>query len=144
MAVKKQTTPPPPRSLEEIEADMHRMASMSCKPSATLHRPAVGTIIDENQTVKWNREEVQRQRDAYDQKVKELNTKKNLWRDRLSVELYERMVLELDGKITTKGAEQIFAQAYSDGHANGVSEVFIYLRRYLELFSDVLNAKEDK
>lgn len=32
---------------------MHRMASMSCKPAGT--RPKIGDIIDENQTVKWNR-----------------------------------------------------------------------------------------
>lgn len=133
--------PLPPRDLEELEAEMHRMASMSCKPAGT--RPKTGDIIDENQTVKWNREEVERRRAEYDAKVKDLNTKKNQWRDSLEKELYERMVIELDGKITTKGAAKIFAEAYEEGHSAGVSEVFIYLRRFLELFNDVLNAKEE-
>lgn len=144
MAVKpstKKRPPLPPRDLEELEAEMHRMASMSCKPAGT--RPKTGDIIDENQTVKWNREEVERCRAEYDAKVKDLNTKKNQWRDSLEKELYERMVIELDGKITTKGAARIFAEAYEEGHSAGVSEVFIYLRRFLELFNDVLNAKEE-
>lgn len=132
---------PPPRDLEEIEADMHRMASMSCRPAGS--RPKTGDIIDENQTVRWNREEVERRRAEYDAKVKDLNTKKNQWRDTLEKELYERMVLDFNGKITTKGAARIFAQAYEDGHAHGISEVFIYLRRLMELFINVLEDKED-
>lgn len=129
------------RSLEELESEMHRMASMSCKPAGT--RPRIGDVIDENQTVKWNREEVERRRAEYDQRVKDLNTRKNQWRDSLEKELYERMVLDLDGKITTKGAAKIFAEAYEEGHSAGVSEVFIYLRRFMELFDEVLNSKED-
>jgi len=145
MAVKKEKRPPlppPPRDLEELEAEMHRMASMSCKPAGT--RPKIGDVIDENQTVKWNREEVERRRAEYDQRAKDLNTKKNQWRDSLEKELYERIVLELEGKVTTKGAARIFSEAYEYGHSAGVSEVFIFLRRFMELFSDVLNAKEDR
>lgn len=135
MSVAKPKKKVEPRSLEELESEMHRMASMSCKPAGT--RPRIGDVIDENQTVKWNREEVERRRAEYDQRVKDLNTRKNQWRDSLEKELYERMVLDLDGFIPVEGAKIIFQRAYEEGHAGGVSEVFIYLRRHMEMFSDI-------
>ena len=83
------------RSLEEIKEDVLDMAQMSCK--STLPYPKVNTVIDEDKSVKWNREEVERQRKAYTDDVAKRNTEKNKRRDELTKELYKTIASEVGG-----------------------------------------------
>ena len=69
------------RDLYDIKCDLEEMANMSCKPSTT--KPKTGDIIDEDKSVKWNREEVVRLQNEYEKEVKELNTAKNKRREKL-------------------------------------------------------------
>lgn len=122
------------RDWTEIIDDLERMCAMSCKP--TRHRLKPDTVIDEDKSVKWNREEVQRQNDLYEQEVKELNSKKNRLRDSLYDEIYEKISYELD--IPKDKAKPIWAYAYNEGHSYGVHGVVQLVMELIDLFNDVL------
>ena len=50
---------------------------MPCKPSENFRKVKTGDIIDEEKSVRWNREEVERLKEAYGEEVKRLNREKN-------------------------------------------------------------------
>ena len=55
------------------------LGNFSCKPDRDeFPYPKIGTIIDEDRSVKWNKEEVDRQRAVFETRVEDLNKYKNL------------------------------------------------------------------
>ena len=130
------------RSFDLIKEDFRDMETMSCKPSFV--KPKNGAVIDEDKSVKWNREEVARLQAAYDEEVKRLNTEKNKWRDELYDELYVAIQNEVGGGISVNDASAIFWKAYERGHSAGYSEVFGYLNDLMDFVGDIVNHRNDK
>ena len=128
------------RELYDIKRDLEEMVNMSCKPSYI--RPKTGDVIDEDKSVKWNREEVERLQNSYDEEVKKLNIAKNKRRDDLYKELYKVIRKEVGG-ITIKDAQQIFSYAYAEGHSYGYNEVFIKLDDIIQLVGGIVNNRND-
>lgn len=128
------------RDLYDIKCDLEEMANMSCKPSKT--KPKTGDVIDEDKSVKWNREEIIRLQNEYEEEVKALNTAKNKRRDDLYKELYKVIRHEVKG-ITLNDAQQIFQYAYSEGYAYGYNEVFSKLDDIILLISRIVNHEND-
>lgn len=128
------------RDLYDIKCDLEEMANMSCKPST--QKPRTGDVIDEDKSVKWNREEVIRLQNAYEEEVKALNTAKNKRRDDLYKELYKVIRHEAKG-ITINDAQQIFQYAYNEWHSYGYNEVFNKLDELIPLISRIVNHEND-
>lgn len=128
------------RDLYDIKHDLEVMANMSCKPS--WKKPKTDDVIDEDKSVKWNREEVIRLQNAYEDEVKKLNTAKNKRRDDLYKELYKVIRYEIKG-ITINDAQQIFQYAYNKGHSYGYNEVFNKLDELIDLIGKILNHEND-
>lgn len=128
------------RDLYDIKCDLEEMANMSCKPS--FPKPRTGDVIDEDKSVKWNREEVIRLQNAYEEEVKKLNTAKNKRRDDLYKELYKIIRHEVKG-ITINDAQQIFQYAYDGWHSYGYEEVFNKLDDVILLVSRIVNHEND-
>lgn len=128
------------RDLYDIKCDLEEMENMPCKPP--LPKPRTGDVIDEDKSVKWNREEVIRLQNVYDEEVKKLNTAKNKRRDDLYRELYKVIRHEVKG-ITVNDAQQIFQYVYSKSHAYGYEEVFNKLDDIIVLISNIVNNKND-
>lgn len=124
------------RGWQEIRSDFQDMANMSCRP--LVGKVPTNHVFDENQSVKWNREQVEAHNRKHDQEVKDLNTKKNKRRDELMEEICYKIVHELDFRINTDGAKKIFNRAYEQGHSNGIIEVFYHLEELVSLFYEVL------
>lgn len=124
------------RDWTEILTDLEDMCSMSCKP--TRKKLKADTIIDEEKSVKWNREEVQRQNDLYKEELKDLNTKKNNRRDTLEKEVFEKIADEIKG-VSVEKARHIWNYAYEDSHSYGVISVISTVQELIDLFNDVLN-----
>lgn len=123
------------RSLYDIKNDLEDMSTMSCKPS--MKRPKNGDIIDENNSVKWNREEVIRLQNVYDNEVKMLNTAKNKRRDELFKELYKVIRHEVGG-ITINDANEIFKYVYNNS-GSGWTDCFDKLEEIIQLVSGIIN-----
>lgn len=128
------------RNLDEIRKDLEDMEKMSCKPTAI--RPKTGTFIDEEKSVRWNKEEVVRQQETYDAEVKRLNQEKNKRRDSLYSELYKVIKSEVKG-ISIGDAKSIFGRAYEEGHSYGYAQVFSELDDLMSFVSDIVNHKND-
>ena len=127
------------RDLVDIEMDMISMEKIICKPD--WNKPKIGTIIDEEKSVRCNREEVDRLREKFDNEVKALCTQKNKKRDDLQNETYIVIQNEVKG-ISLNKAKKIWNYAYAEGHAAGWSHVFSILREVCDLVDEVLNGKD--
>lgn len=81
-----------------------------------------GQIIDEDKSIKWNREEVERYRAAREAE------EKRLWVLRNELDsLYEKTLMKAladEYEISTKEASIIWTQAYADNHSFGISSVY--------------------
>lgn len=73
-------------------------ANMSCKPD--FKKLNTNHIEDENMSVKWNREYVEKQNIKYEEAVKELNRKKNLKREEVVLRLNHLVNKELEYKFS--------------------------------------------
>lgn len=90
--------------------EMKQVDRMSCKPD--FKRLKVGDIVDEDKSVKWNREYVEENRKKYDEEVKRLNTLKN----KTKVDIQNRMVRDIAKETGTSEtvAKMIYNMAYQD------------------------------
>lgn len=124
------------RSWEEIIDDFHSMANMSCKPSRS--KLPTNYVFDEDQTVRWNREQLVTHNAAVDGEIKDLNTKKNKWRDTLVDEIADKIVEDTGGRLTHEGAVGVFLYAHNKAHSYGVYQVFSEMRDLIDLMDKVL------
>lgn len=130
------------KTWEEVEDDFRCMNSMSCKPNLT--KLPKGWITDENQSVKWNREQVELNNQNYQKAVAELNTKKNEALDAIYEEIYKKIQDEVGYGISKKSAIKIWNHAYSEGHSCGFYTIRSYLEELIDLISEILDEQDRK
>ena len=128
------------KTWEEIESDFRRMDSMSCKPNFT--KLPKGWITDEDQSVTWNREQVELNNQNYQKAVTELNTKKNKARDEIMEDIYIKIEDEDGHGISRNSAIKIWNYAYAEGHSSGWMNIKIYLEEIIDLISDILGEQK--
>lgn len=111
----------------------------SCKPDPDKfpkYKP--NDIIDEDKSVKWNREEVIRRIAARDDEVKRLNQYKihicNLYEEGLVKKLAKRH------NLTIAKSKIIWEAAYRENHSNGVFATLGAYEDFAELYNKVLKA----
>lgn len=124
------------KTWEEIESDFRSMNAMSCKPN--FARLPKDWITDENQSVKWNREQVELNNQDYQKSVKELNAKKNKARDAVYEDIYKKIQDEVRYDISRESAIKIWNYAYAEGHSCGWNNIKICLDNIIDLVSEVL------
>jgi hypothetical protein len=121
------------RDWKEIRHSWSKMMDMSCKPINPKLKE--GTVIDENKTVKWNKEEVNRINALREEEIKKLNTAKNLERDKLEDEIVKKLAEE--GNISYAKAKKIYGYAYSQDHSWGLSAVLDTAHELMDFFLEV-------
>lgn len=125
---------------DEIVVEFEAYQNMSCTPT-DVKKYKEGTIIDEDKTVRWNREEVERRNAEYRAVVGKLNTVRNKARDTVFEHIYAYIKDELGAACTQKKAEAIWNYAYEAGHAYGIVEIKNYLDEIMDL-AEILMGKE--
>lgn len=112
----------------------------SCKPDPDLFpNQREGDIIDEEQSVRWNRKEVARRIQARKDEVKRLNAEKN--------DLYNKAVdlaikyIQQETKLNEKKARLLWSKVYDEHHAY-FDDVLSYLDDEIEFVQEILK-KED-
>ena len=98
------------------------------------------SVIDEDKSVKWNREEIQRRNDVREQKRKDLRILENNIRN-----VYENAIVEslaTEYKISYDEAKLIYDFSYTEHHSYGVSEVVDYCYEYLQLYENLKNVRK--
>ena len=108
-------------SNDEIIRRGNEVFLMSCKPD--FKKLPVGYITDENQSVKWNREQVEISNARYNDEVARLNSLKNAKRDELYEDIYATIQDYVGHGFTREQAITVWNYAYSKGHAYGMSDI---------------------
>lgn len=110
---------------------------ISTKPSRKLLRS--GTIIDENKSVEWNREQVIAENSKYHDEVTQLRDMKN----NQIIEVQDKIIDEyiadgLDYSMSHMAMTVIFNQAYMLGHSGGANQIFNHLDELISFVNDLL------
>lgn len=119
------------------------LENFSCKPDRDkFPYPKVGSIIDEEKSVKWNREEVERQRNAYLTKVQEINQSRNF----VIVNLRDQLakVLAKENKLTINESKELFTYAFNIDYNNGVRAVVNTYKDLAKMYKNLLNIHDNK
>lgn len=130
------------KSVDELVTNYETFCNtFSCKPDPQIYsRPKIGTIIDEDQSVRWNREEVERLRNTYENRAKELNQYKNT-----IMNTYEKHIIKLlaeENGITIDESVTIWAYAWMRSHDEGMKSVVYTFNEIVDLYIDLLNFKK--
>lgn len=114
----------------------------SCKPNREEYPyPKETDVIDEDKSVKWNREEVQRLRRAFESKVEELNRYKNLISSAFEGRIIE--ILAKDNSISVEESQKIWSYAYSEGHSCGIRNVIFCYEEFISVYADLLKIRKE-
>lgn len=130
------------KSVDELVTNYETFCNtFSCKPDPQIYsRPKIGTIIDEDQSVRWNREEVERLRNTYENRVKELNQYKNT-----IMNTYKKHIIKLLAKengITIDESVIIWTYAWRESHDEGMKSVVYTFNEIVDLYIELLNLKK--
>lgn len=111
----------------------------SCKPDRKIYPyPNNNDVIDENKTVKWNREEVKRLRERFENRVVELNKYKNkLFSE---YKYWFITLLNKDNNISYSESFKIWEYAYSENHSSGIKYVVFKYEEIVDLYNDLLKS----
>lgn len=119
------------------------LGNFSCKPDRDeFPYPKIGTIIDEEKSVKWNREEVDRQRTAFETRVEDLNKYKNL----IDVNFKEQLnrLLAKDSHITIAESKKLFDFVYKTDYTKGIRVVVNTYKDLAKMYKELLEIHDSK
>lgn len=121
-----------PKTWVVIQYEWEEMERMSCAPQ-NIRKLRTGTIINEDQTVRWNREEVERNNLEYAAAVADLNRAKNKYRDGICEDIYYAIQCEVGNGLTRIQALHLWNMAYENGHAFGWYDIMRHLESLMRL-----------
>ena len=123
----------PPDSWEEIEADYRAACSLSCKPDDSFQKVKTGDVIDEDKSVRWNREEVERLKEVYAEEVKRLNREKNSAITDATMRAVR--LISQEAEVSEEKARILWDFVYEKYHAYG--EMFQHIDEYIDLVNQM-------
>lgn len=97
-------------------------------------------IFDENQTVKWNRDEVNRYNESIDKQLQEYDNSEHSGNNNFQEDVIAYLIEEYG--FNKEMASKVFYKAYEDGHSCGYSEVLTYAMDYGEFVDEVIKLKK--
>lgn len=113
--------------------------NFSCKPDEKeFPKYNRGDIIDEDKSVKWNREEVERRINVRAEEVKRLQTLRNKLDN-----LYEKTIIKTLAKkykISAKEAGIIWEKAYEDSHSFAITSVYDTFLELADMYEELRKA----
>ena len=117
-------------TIEALYNMAEQYTKFSCKPKSNKYK--IGSVLDEDKSVKWNREEVERLNKIHDDEVKELNRHKN----ELYVGLVKaiKMYIIQETNVSEKQADKIYNYLCNTYHSYGLRECLNQLDDLLDLF----------
>lgn len=132
-----------PKDWGEIKTDFEAMQQFSCVPS-DIFKVKQGHIFDEDQSVKWNKEQVEINNENYRKKVARLNTEKNRLRNAIYEDIYYSIQCEVGHGLSRNKAIAIWEYAFTNGHSSGYNEILYHLNALMELADKLLSEEVSK
>ena len=108
-------------ALSEFQDRWNRMEKRSCVPA--FKKVPKDYVFDEEKSVKWNKEQVEKHNTNYDEAVKRLNTQKNKERDAILEDIYSFIQNEIGHNLSKEKAVAVFnfVKTYSDNEKQRIS-----------------------
>lgn len=123
------------RVLSEILRELDNVYAMSCKPD--FKRMNNNTIIDEDKSVRWNKEQIEINHKKYDDEVKRLQTIRNKRRDEVEESVYNYIISSCKN-IDRRKAIKIWQIAYSKGHSYGAYSIEQELEEIIDIVNTIM------
>lgn len=129
-------------SWDDLTREAFKVKEMSCTPEG-MRRLKASHIQDEEQSVKWNREWVEKNNARYLEEVKRLQAEKNAAWDRWEVKVAEKIRAEAEGTISAKQAVAIRECAFRLAKGTTFQKTWECVKRLIEL-AKVLRSEDWK
>ena len=120
---------------EEAKEELKKAWNLPEIPS--FKKLKIGTIIDEDKSVKWNREEVERINKEYDEEVTRLRNQQQWAINQVEKQIYE-LIAECTG-ISIEKAPKVWSMVYAEHHSGGLYEIFGALDEMCDFLYELLN-----
>ena len=130
------------KTWEEIENAFEDLDRLSWSPN--FCRLPEGYIIDENQSVKWNREQVRLTNENYRKELADLNAKKSEARSAILNDVYEYIQFEVGNNLSRESAIKIWEYAYAEGRDDGIHYIKCCLDDVIDLILEILDEQDRK
>lgn len=128
-------------SWDDLTREAFKVREMSCAPEE-LRRVKASHIQDEEQSVKWNREWVEKNNARYLEEVKRLHAEKNAAWDRWEVKVAEKIQAEVGGRLSLKRAVAIRECAFRMTKCTTFNKTWECVKQLIELAKVLV--KEEK
>lgn len=128
------------KSWEEAWADLDAAYSLPMFPDCKNLK--YGYVFDEEKSVKWNAEQVEKYNSARNKEAFELQQNRNIAINEAADEICKLIVIEFYNKINVEQARVIYDMAYEDGHAFGYTEIRSVLGELIDKFKDFVEKGE--
>lgn len=138
--MKKKTVEQP--SWDELTQEALKVKKMSCAPKG-LFRVKANHIEDEERSVRWNREWVERHNARYEEEVERLLAEKNAAWDRWELKVAEKIRTEVGDTISAKQAVAIRECAFRLTKGTTFRQTWECVKRLIEL-AKVLRSEDWK
>ena len=115
-----------------IRTEFEEMERMPCIPVG-ICKVKSDHIFDEEKSVRWNREMVEKNNADYQAEVARLNSEKNKRRDAILENIYRLIQEDVGHDLPREKAQSLWMYAWDQGHANGFPDVYYYLQDMIEL-----------
>lgn len=129
-------------TLERIKKEFESTFKMSLTPDESKFgkRLSNGHIIDEEKSVRWNREEVERRNEAIKEEKKRLLSEYDAEIMRVTDEFIKW--IEVTYNLNEKEARIIYSRAYDEHHSYW-DDIYDAVDEYCEIYSKLLDARKE-
>ena len=101
---------------EKLIEKMKEVAMFSTIPKEKALK--TGTVIDEEKSVRWNREQVEKSQENYQKEVKRLRKEQNDMYAELKKDVLEYIEEEMEHPVTVRQKELIYSMVYEYDHSS--------------------------
>lgn len=129
---------------KKLQNRMVEAWNMPIKPN--FKRPKDNDTVDEQKSVRWNREEVKKQQEAWTSQHISLMDERTKKIAEVEKDIVNQIIADVkttcDCKISNEAATMIWEKAYSRGHSFGFYDIYVAIEDYEEVVVTVL--RKDK
>jgi hypothetical protein len=130
-----------PDSWDNLESKFNAWRNFSCQP--TRKKLPEGHVFDEDKSVRWNREQVQKHNQTVDDEVISLNNRKNEIREEMLAQVVVNIQSELRGAVSRKKALAIWEYAYNQAeHRYNLDSIINELSKVLSLMAVIYDFED--
>jgi hypothetical protein len=121
----------------ELREKLENAYGLSTKPDPNkFPKYREGTVLDENMSVKWNKEQVAEANRKREEEVSRLQRVRSNAINETEKEIIKAIAEDVG--VDEYKAKYIFKKAWSDGHSAGIYEVFTYIYDYIDFALEML------